>query len=134
MRSKNHGCRAQAPRGGPGRDPLLRLEVTTILTQGVYLKKINSQYIDQTTIKTENLKETFEAFEEYGEKPYSVAWTDCLAKGDKIGRSLLMVGDFMDDGILGYLDMPERSIPFNFPTFALNKWSVRVFNYLNFRL
>lgn len=100
-----------------------------ILDAKIYLKKINSQYIDQTTIKTENLKETFEAFEEYGDKPYSVAWTDCLAKGDKIGRSLLMVGDFMDDGILGYPDMPERSIPFNFPTFALNKWSVRVFNY-----
>jgi FAD/FMN-containing dehydrogenase len=30
--------------------------------------------------------------------------------------------------MLDYQNKPERSIPFNFPTFALNKWSVRVFN------
>jgi len=36
-----------------------------ILDAKILLKKVNSQYIDQTTIKTKNLKETFEAFEEY---------------------------------------------------------------------
>jgi len=101
-----------------------------ILDAKIYLKKINSQYIDQTTIKTKNLKETFDAFEEYKEKPYSVAWIDCLAKGDKIGKCLLMVGDFRDDGKLDYKKKGQLSIPFNFPSFALNNWSVRVFNWL----
>ena len=45
MRSKNHGCRAQAPRGGPGREPLLRSEVTTILAQGeAERNRFNSLY------------------------------------------------------------------------------------------
>jgi len=101
-----------------------------ILDAKIYLKKINSQYINQTTIKTKNLKETFESFEEYQEKPYSVAWIDCLAKGDKIGKCLLMVGDFRDDGKLDYKNKSQISIPFNFPSFALNNWSVRAFNWL----
>jgi decaprenylphospho-beta-D-ribofuranose 2-oxidase len=73
-----------------------------ILDAKIYLKKINSQYIDQTTIKTKNLKETFEAFEAYQDMSYSVAWIDCLAKGGKIGKCLLTVGDFRDDGKLDY--------------------------------
>jgi decaprenylphospho-beta-D-ribofuranose 2-oxidase len=101
-----------------------------ILDAKIYLKKINSQYIDETTIKTKNLKETFEAFEEYQDKPYSVAWIDCLAKGDKIGKCLLMVGDFIDDGRLDYKVKKQKSIPFNFPLFTLNNWSMRVFNWL----
>jgi decaprenylphospho-beta-D-ribofuranose 2-oxidase len=101
-----------------------------LLDAKIYLKKINSKYIDQTTIKTKSLKETFEAFEAYKDKPYSVAWIDCLARGDKIGKCLLMVGDFRDDGKLNYKMKSQLSIPFNFPSFALNNWSVRAFNWL----
>lgn len=101
-----------------------------ILDAKIYLKKINSQYIDQTTIKTKNLKETFVAFETYKNLPYSVAWIDCLAKGDNIGKCLLMAGDFRDDGKLNYKKKSQLSIPFNFPSFALNKWSVKAFNWL----
>jgi len=101
-----------------------------ILDAKIYLKKINSQYINQTTIKTKNLKETFKAFEDYKDKPYSVAWIDCLAKGDKIGKCLLMVGDFRDDGKLNYKVKKQKSISINFPSFVLNNWSVRVFNWL----
>ncbi len=99
-----------------------------ILDAKISLKKINSKYIDQTTIKTKDLKETFEAFEEYKDKPYSVAWIDCLAKGDKLGKCLLMVGDFSTDGILEYKAKRKLNIPFNFPSFALNTLSVTIFN------
>ena len=44
-----------------------------ILDAKISLKKINSKYIKQTTIKTKNLKETFEAFEKYAYLPYSIA-------------------------------------------------------------
>jgi FAD/FMN-containing dehydrogenase len=101
-----------------------------ILDAKIYLKKINSKYIDQTTIKTQNLKETFEAFEEYQHIPYSVAWIDCLAKGTEIGKCLLMTGDFRDDGQLDYKNKCNLAIPFNFPSFALANWSVRAFNWL----
>ena len=101
-----------------------------ILNARIYLKKINSQYIGRTTIKTKNLKETFDAFEEYRNEPYSMAWIDCLAKGAEIGKCLLMVGDFSDDGKLDYKKKNQLSIPFYFPRFVLNNWSVRVFNWL----
>lgn len=104
-----------------------------ILDARIFLKKINSKYIDQTTIKTGNLKETFEAFETYKASPYSVAWIDCLAKGDALGRCLLMVGDFREDGKLDYKLKKQKTIPFNFPAFALNNWSVRAFNWLYYR-
>ena len=101
-----------------------------ILDAKIILKKINSKYINQITIKTKNLKETFEAFEKYNNKPYSVAWIDCLAKGDNIGKCLLMVGDFDDDGDLDYGIKKKLNIPFNFPSFALNTKSVKAFNWL----
>ncbi len=101
-----------------------------ILRAKIYLKKIESKYIRQTTIKTANLKETFEAFEEYSDMPYSVAWIDCLAKGEDIGKSLLMVGDFDSDGELDYRLKDTKTIPIDFPVFALNSWSVRAFNML----
>ena len=101
-----------------------------ILDAKMYLKKIHSKNINQTTIKTKNLKETFEAFEKYSHMPYSVAWIDCLAKGEGIGKSLLMVGDFSDDGDLEYKLKKQKTIPFHFPSFALNNLSVRAFNTL----
>lgn len=101
-----------------------------ILDAKIALKKINSKYINQTTIKTKNLKETFEAFEKYKKKTYSVAWIDCLAKGNKLGKCLLMAGDFADDGNLNYRQKKRINIPFNFPSFALNTLSVKIFNWL----
>ncbi len=101
-----------------------------ILDAVIQLKKINSATLDQTTIKSRNLKETFAAFEQYADTTYSVAWIDCLAKGDDIGKSLLMVGEFRDDGKLDYQRKQTLDIPFDFPSFALNKLSVNAFNWL----
>ena len=101
-----------------------------ILDAQIQLKKINSQFINQTTIKTSNLKETFEMFEKNKDSTYSVAWIDCLAKGKDLGKCLLMVGDFRDDGQLEYKARQKLSIPFNFPSFTLNTWTVRAFNWL----
>ena len=104
-----------------------------ILDAKISLKKINSKYINQTTIKTKNLKETFEAFEKYSHMPYSVAWIDCLASGEDIGKCLLMVGDFADDGKLDFKEKKKINIPFNFPSFALNSLSVKAFNWLYYK-
>ncbi len=101
-----------------------------ILDAKIQLTKIQSKYINQQTIKTENLKETFEAFEKYKNASYSVAWIDCLAKGFNLGRCLLMVGDFSSDGVLDYQVKKKISIPFYFSSFFLNSLTVKAFNYL----
>jgi FAD/FMN-containing dehydrogenase len=101
-----------------------------ILDAKISLKRIKSKNINQTTIKTKNLKETFDAFEKYSYMPYSVAWIDCLAKGNNIGKCLLMVGEFADDEDLNYKEKKKLNIPFNFPSFVLNNLSVKAFNWL----
>lgn len=104
--------------------------LTGIITKvSFYLKPVSSQWIEQTTIKTSNLKETFEAFEEYEKSSYSVAWIDCTAKKQSLGRGLLMLGDFAKDGDLNFKPKTSNlSIPFDFPSNILNNWSVGIFN------
>ncbi len=104
-----------------------------ILDAKIVLKKINSKYINQTTIKTKNLKETFDFFEKYKHMPYSVAWIDCLAKNENLGKCLLMVGDFHDDGKLDFKEKKKKNIPFTFPSFILNNLSVKIFNWLYYK-
>lgn len=105
--------------------------LTGVITQvSFYLKPVQSQWIEQTTIKTANLKQTFEAFEQCQDSPYSVAWIDCLAKGESLGRSLLMIGDFAQNGDLRYQPKKTLTVPLEFPSFVLNSYSVKAFNTL----
>jgi decaprenylphospho-beta-D-ribofuranose 2-oxidase len=101
-----------------------------ILDAKIYLKKINSKNINQVTIKTKNLKDTFEVFENNKDKTYSVAWIDCLAQNDSIGRCILMTGEFADDGDLNYKEKRKFNIPFYFPSWVLNYFSVKIFNFI----
>jgi decaprenylphospho-beta-D-ribofuranose 2-oxidase len=116
--------------GGMGLTGLI-LEVT------FSLKKIETAYIQQKQIKAENLDEVMDLFEQYGKYTYSVAWIDCLKKGKSYGRSILMVGEHASKEMLKTgterLQAKEKSlfsVPFNFPSFALNSFSVKVFNAL----
>ncbi len=103
-----------------------------ILSARIFLQRILSTSLDQTTIKTRNLEETFDAFEQYRDAPYSVAWIDCQTRGKAMGRSLLMLGDFRKDGNLRYRNPPRRNLPFDLPGPLLNRWTVKAFNNLYF--
>ena len=103
--------------------------LTGLITEvSFYLKKINSVWIKEKIIKTENLSETFEVFEEHSSSEYSVAWIDCLAKDRNIGRSIIMLGEFDNDGDLNYKRKKSISIPKKFPSFILNSLSIKIFN------
>ena len=104
-----------------------------ILEVQLTLKRINSSLIDQTVIKTKNLKETFESFEENKDADYSVAWIDCLSSRSSLGRSHLMLGEFCPEGGLLLKKSKTQKIPFNFPRFSLNSLSVRAFNFLYYQ-
>jgi len=100
-----------------------------ILDAKIQLQKINSANIDQTCIKSSNLKETFELFEKYRESSYLVAWIDCLQKGKNIGRSIIVEGEHANDGNLKQKNKLKFSVPFNFPSFILNSLTVKAFNF-----
>lgn len=107
-----------------------------ILSVKFKLKKIESAYINQTAIKARNLDEIFELFEKYKNTTYSVAWIDCLQSGDSLGRSLLMLGEHATATDLKIIPLPQTayqqkmSVPFTFPNFVLNKYSIKLFNFL----
>jgi len=104
-----------------------------ILTANIYLKRIHSTLINQKIIKTKNIEETFEAFENHKDFQYSVAWIDCMATGKDLGKSLLMLGEFSKEGKLRYKPGSKLNIPFDFPSFALNSSTVSIFNWLYYR-
>ncbi|NTS75939.1 FAD-binding oxidoreductase [Catenovulum sp. SM1970] len=94
------------------------------------LLPISSSYINQTTIKAENLEQALTLFEQHYDTTYSVAWIDCLATGDSLGRSLLMFGEHDSDGALEAGSEGKLAVPFNMPSFLLNKYSIQAFNSL----
>ncbi len=101
-----------------------------ILSARLQLMPVRSCMINQTTIKTRNLKDTFDAFEQYKDSTYSVAWIDCLAKGEALGKCILMVGEHCEDGDLTLKNSREFTIPCEFPSFTLNNLTVKAFNTL----
>jgi len=103
------------------------------------LKKIETSYIVQKQVKAANLKEILELFDKYQDYTYSVAWIDCLKTGDQFGRSILILGEHAAAKDLGADQQKDplhiskkKSIvfPFNLPSFALNKFTIRAFNFL----
>ncbi|WP_297984196.1 FAD-binding oxidoreductase [uncultured Chryseobacterium sp.] len=112
-----------------------------ILSAKIKLKNIETAYIRQESIKAENLDEIFHLFEESEDWTYTVAWIDCLQKGKNVGRSILMRGEHAMKA-----ELPENlkknplrlkskfspTVPFYFPGFVLNAFSVKIFNFLYF--
>jgi len=84
-----------------------------------------SERLDDLDAITAGLKEAAHAW------PMTVAWVDCLARGKKLGRGILMKGRWAEIG-----EAPRRlfswkrrwRVPFQFPGFVLNRASMKLFN------
>ena len=103
----------------------------------IKLKKIETAYIQQETIKTKNLEETINLFNQSNHWTYTVAWFDSLKKGSSEGRSLFFRGEhanlhdlpaFSQRKPLTRKTQKRIKIPFYAPSFLLNKFSVYIFN------
>lgn len=103
------------------------------------LKKIESSFIKQKQVKAENLEEVIRLFDEYKHYTYSVAWIDCLKKGKNFGRSILILGehaavnDLNEKQKQAPLQLPKKkqiTFPFNLPSWVLNSFTVKAFNFL----
>lgn len=108
-----------------------------ILEATLFLKKIETAYIRQEIEKAKNLDQIFEIFNHSAQWTYSVAWIDCLAKGNSLGRSVLIRGEHAGlheiPAMKNPLKVPEKikvSVPFNFPEFTLSTYVVKIFNEL----
>jgi FAD/FMN-containing dehydrogenase len=110
-----------------------------ILRAAIRLRPVETGWIRQTTIPAPNLKATMAAFEQARDATYSVAWIDCLGTDASLGRSLVMLGEHATrrevhtgqaQAPFETKTKPKLSIPFDFPSITLNRYSVRVFNVL----
>jgi decaprenylphospho-beta-D-ribofuranose 2-oxidase len=104
----------------------------------IRLKRVESSLIKVDTVKTRDIDETMAVLAEYDKKyGYTVAWSDDLATGRHLGRSIITSGDFAARDDLG---TSQRSAPFKFspqarltvpnvvPLSLLNRYSVRLAN------
>lgn len=99
-----------------------------IISATVQLISIRSSFINQKTIKADCIEAACEAFEDNIDATYSVAWIDCLAKGKSLGRSVLMLGEHVEEGELEVDLRDPVSVPFNTPAALLNSVTMKIFN------
>ncbi len=101
-----------------------------ILSARIALMPIRSSEIVETTYKARNLAHVLELFEQHPDPTYSVAWIDCVASGDRLGRSVLMLGEHADDGPLVAPVKPPIPVPVDFPPQLMNRATMGAFNTL----
>ncbi|MCD6046854.1 MAG: hypothetical protein K0S08_501 [Gammaproteobacteria bacterium] len=81
-----------------------------ILSAKIRLQKVASAWICQQTIRTRDLAETIEVLQANKQTTYSVAWLDCLAPKNALGRSLVLLGEHAHDAAYS-LDLPRKYWP-----------------------
>ncbi len=110
-----------------------------ILRAAIRLRPVESSWIKQLSLPAENLDHAIEIFENSLDATYSVAWIDCLQKGKGLGRSIVMLGEHakiteLEAGQqvtpLAFAQKRKKTVPFDFPCWSLNRYSVQAFNKL----
>ncbi len=102
-----------------------------ILAVEVTLQKVASSVIEQRMVKFRGLDEFFEISREYdASHAYTVAWVDCLATGQSMGRGYYIAGNHATDGPLEVAPRNRLAIPVDPPFSLVNRLSLRVFNTL----
>jgi FAD/FMN-containing dehydrogenase len=114
--------------------------LTGIITEvSLRLIPIESAYLVVRHHKARNLDESLDLLENREfDDDYTVAWLDCLARGDSFGRSVLQRGHHaklsdLPAGVKEPLKLKphrQRNIPFDFPAWFLKPLSVSLFNRL----
>jgi decaprenylphospho-beta-D-ribofuranose 2-oxidase len=83
-----------------------------ILRAAVQLRRVETSRLIVDTVKTADIDETMAHLAATdADYDYTVAWTDCLASGARLGRSVITSGDFATMGEVRYRD---RASPLEF--------------------
>ncbi|MAN45747.1 MAG: FAD-binding oxidoreductase [Hyphomonas sp.] len=101
-----------------------------IVWADLQLVKVPSGELTQTISRFGNLNGFFEQnAKAVDESEHTVAWIDCLAKGDELGRGVLTSADWCSTGkteVKGPGHGPN--VPFSPPSWVMNTLSIRLFN------
>lgn len=109
-----------------------------ITRAAVRLKRVETSLVKVDTVRTADIDETMAVLAEHDKKyGYTVAWSDDLATGGSLGRSIITSGDFAT-----LADLPPRQqadplafdprarlgVPGVFPPGLMNQYSIRLAN------
>jgi FAD/FMN-containing dehydrogenase len=116
-----------------------------ILEATLRLRPVETGWIRERVIPAKSLRDAVAALDGGDSATYSVAWIDCVAKGENLGRSLIYLGEHAAAGELSKDGMkdaatfpaghdPRLNVPFDLPSLTLNRLSIRAFNELYYRM
>ena len=108
-----------------------------ILELSFQMEKTPSPWIYEESERIDNLADFIEGLREAAKDwPFTVGWIDCLKRGKHMGRGLLMKGRWASaEQAPSQPPRPKRgpTMPFDFPSWALNRWSIQAFNAAYYR-
>lgn len=104
-----------------------------ILEVGLNLLKIQSTYIEQTTIKTQNLRETFDIMEQNLNKEYSVCWIDTSAQKHNLGRGLVYLGKHSTDKNMHIKKLKQIEINKKFIPKLCSNYLFKILNFIFYK-
>jgi FAD/FMN-containing dehydrogenase len=111
-----------------------------ILEASMRLRPVETGWIRERIISASDLTAAMRALDAGDSATYSVAWIDCAARGSELGRSLIYLGEHANRGDLPddtdefpTSQAPGFSVPIDFPSMTLNRYSIRAFNALYYR-
>ncbi len=109
-----------------------------IISARIRLRKIDTTYFTQKSIAIKNLDHLLEEFERTdAQYSYSVAWIDALARGQQLGKGVLIVGNkattsdlpaSLRQAPLKTTPGSKLNLPLYLPDFALNAVTVKGLN------
>ncbi len=104
----------------------------------VQLKRVATSRIRVDTVRTADIDETMAVLAEHDRHyGYTVAWSDSMARGASLGRSVITSGDFADLADLPPADRADPfafrpgarvGVPAGFPPGLINRYTVRLAN------
>jgi FAD/FMN-containing dehydrogenase len=110
------------------------LGLTGLITWAEFqLRSIANSMIEVESLKFANLDEFFEiSTKSDADFEYTVSWVDCLAKGPSLGRGIFLRGNHAsaENQSLSLHRPPRLGMPVEFPSFALNRFTIQAFNTL----
>lgn len=112
------------------------LGLTGLITWAdIQLKPVTNPYVDDESFQCGNLEHCLHLFEisrdDYEQR---VAWIDCLAQGEQLGRSIFSRANPNTEAPNDPLPQKRTlNVPFSFPHGILNTYSVKAFNALYYR-
>lgn len=102
----------------------------------IRLLRVQNAFVDDDSFQCSNLDHCLQLFEQSrATHQYRVAWIDCLAQGNSLGRGIFSRANHCSNPGLPAMHRSRNklSVPVTFPPHVLNRYTVTAFNALYYR-